>query len=278
MGRRRTRAVQARRASRRRVPRRLAPSANRKTRRAGQIPFALFRNRAGWIYQSRTPSSFACSDRRTGSGNRAGRKFEICIETDGYYLHRARSAASAWSKGARALRLLLHRRRTARPPASGTRIIAKMKRGARDCEHPCRSRTQLTLRSRSAASRCSASGRACRAAFSATSCAASGRSTFSRTTFRRLVRVRMMVMSMVVMARGHGLRCDRLSAIRRRLGIAGRLLHAARCRLGRRRSLLRLRRRRLCARGRLVSAVRRVDGALRRVRLARRTSCQQRKG
>jgi hypothetical protein len=76
----------------------------------------------------------------------------------------------------------------------------------------------------------------------------------------------------------HRLRRDRLCAVRSRLRIAGRLLYAARRRLS-----LGRRRRRFLGRSigtsrSLVSLVRRVDGALSRIRLTRRTSDEQRKG
>jgi hypothetical protein len=74
------------------------------------------------------------------------------------------------------------------------------------------------------------------------------------------------------------LRRDRLCTVRSRLRIAGRLLYAAGSRLSLRSSLRGFLGRRVCARRSLISAVRRVDGALFRTRLVRRTSPEQRKG
>jgi hypothetical protein len=67
----------------------------------------------------------------------------------------------------------------------------------------------------------------------------------------------------------HGLGRDRFGAIRRSLGIAGRLLYAAGGRLRRRCCLLRLLAGCLSARGRLVGAIGRIHGALRGIRLVR---------
>jgi hypothetical protein len=83
--------------------------------------------------------------------------------------------------------------------------------------------------------------------------------------------------AMLMMLRNR-LRRDRLCTIRSRLRIAGRLLYAARSRLSLRRSRRRFLGRRVRAGRSLISAVRRVDGALCRIRLVRRTSSEQRKG
>jgi hypothetical protein len=83
---------------------------------------------------------------------------------------------------------------------------------------------------------------------------------------------------LMMLVSGHRLRRDRFCAVRSRLRIAGRLLYAAGSRLSLRRCRGRLLRRRVCAGRRLVSAIRRVDGALGRIRLVRRTSREQRKG
>jgi len=76
----------------------------------------------------------------------------------------------------------------------------------------------------------------------------------------------------------HRLRRDRLGTVRSRLRIAGRLLYAARSRLSLRRSRRGFLGRPVRAGRSLISAVRRVDGALCRIRLVRRTSREQRKG
>jgi hypothetical protein len=74
------------------------------------------------------------------------------------------------------------------------------------------------------------------------------------------------------------LRRDRLCTVRSRLRIAGSLLYAARSRLRLCRCRRRFLGRRVRARRSLISAVRRIDGALFRGRLVRRTSREQRKG
>jgi hypothetical protein len=81
-----------------------------------------------------------------------------------------------------------------------------------------------------------------------------------------------------VMRAGHRLRRDRFRAIRGRLRIAGRLLYAACRRLSLSRRSRRFLRRRIGTRRSLVSLIRRVNGALRWIRLVRRTSREQRKG
>jgi hypothetical protein len=83
--------------------------------------------------------------------------------------------------------------------------------------------------------------------------------------------------TMLMMFRNR-LRRDRLCTVRSRLRIAGRLLYAARSRLSLRRSRRRFLGRRVRTGRSLISAVRRVDGALCRIRLVRRTSPEQRKG
>jgi len=76
----------------------------------------------------------------------------------------------------------------------------------------------------------------------------------------------------------HRLRRDCFRAIRSRLRIAGCLLYAAGSRLSLGRSLRGFLTRRFSASRCSVGAVRRVDGALRRVRLVRGASREQRKG
>jgi hypothetical protein len=76
----------------------------------------------------------------------------------------------------------------------------------------------------------------------------------------------------------HRLRRDCFRAIRSRLRIAGRLLYAARCRLRLGRCLRGFLTRRFCASRCPIGAIRCVDGALRRVRLVRGASREQRKG
>ncbi|MGA7872104.1 MAG: hypothetical protein WCA22_14555 [Candidatus Binatus sp.] len=77
---------------------------------------------------------------------------------------------------------------------------------------------------------------------------------------------------------GHRPTRDRLCTIRGRLGIAGRLRYATRCRLSLRRRCCRFLGSRISAGRSLIGLVRRVGGALFWSRLIRRTSCKQREG